>query len=197
MVALNKALEIWGVKKLGLATPYTDDVQEAIVRNYRELGVEIGKDMERHLRVEKSTDIADIGQQELEGMVGHVTAAGVDAVTTFCTNLNAAQWVEKWEKKYETPVFDTVTTVVWDMLRNCGVDMKRVEGVGHDIPEGIANSGNTARRYQRLQRSIDSYSEFPVKRARGGQKKANTTRATEGQIGISSLILNVCTYHRH
>jgi len=45
-------------------------VQEAIVQNYREVGVEIGNDMERHSRVEKNTDI---GQQELEGMVRHVT----------------------------------------------------------------------------------------------------------------------------
>jgi len=130
ILSLNKALGIWGVKKLGLVTPYLDNVQAKIVQNYKGIEVEIGEGMERHLRVVKNTDIADIGEEKLDGMVGDVVGSGVDAVTTFCTNLIAAQRVEVWEKKYGVPVFDTVTTVVWDMLRECGVDAKGVKGWG-------------------------------------------------------------------
>ncbi|KUJ20346.1 putative Asp/Glu racemase [Mollisia scopiformis] len=130
ILALNKALELWDVKKLGLVTPYLDDVQAKIVENYKGIGVEIGEKMERHLRVVKNTDIADIGEKTLDGMVGDVVGSGVDAVTTFCTNLIAAQRVRFWEEKYKVPVFDTVTTVVWDMLRECGVDAKGTKGWG-------------------------------------------------------------------
>ena len=129
-LALNKALEIWGVKKLGLVTPYMDDVQMEIVKNYKRIGVEIGEGMERHLCVEKNTDIADIGEDVLDNLVGDVVSLPVDAVTTFCTNLVAAQRVGFWEQKYRIPVFDTVTTVVWDMLRKCGVDTRQLEGWG-------------------------------------------------------------------
>ena len=111
-------------------TPYRDDVQREIVRNYDGIGIEIGEGVERHLRVEKNNDIADIGEEVLDGLVGDVEGGGVDAVTTFCTNLVAAHRVELWEKKYGVPVFNTVTTVVWDMLRECGVDATKLEGWG-------------------------------------------------------------------
>lgn len=117
------------MKKLGLVTPYLDDVQEKIVENYKEIGIEIGEGMEIHLRVVKNNDIAGVKEEILDGMVGHVVKGKVDAVTTFCTNLIAAQRVELWEKKHGVPVFDTVTTVVWDMLRDCG-DAKGVKGWG-------------------------------------------------------------------
>jgi maleate isomerase len=129
VLALNKALALWEVKNLGLVTPYRDDVQTEIVRNYRGVGIEIGEEMERHLRVEKNNDIADVGEEVLDGLVDEVVGK-VDAVSTFCTNLVAAQRVEFWEKKYGKPVFDTVTTVIWDMLRECDVDATKLEGWG-------------------------------------------------------------------
>ncbi|KAG4435744.1 hypothetical protein IFR05_008758 [Cadophora sp. M221] len=136
VLALNKALEMWGAKSLGLVTPYIDDIQAAIVKNYKAIGVEIGEGMERHLRVQKNNDIAAIGEDILDGLVDEVVTGKVDAVTTFCTNLVAAQRVEVWEKKYGIPVFDTVTTVVWDMLRECGVDMTGLGGWGMIFKKG-------------------------------------------------------------
>ena len=130
VLALNKALELWNVKKLGLVTPYRDDVQREIVKNYKGIGIEIGDGMERHLGVEKNNDIVDIGEEVLNVMIQEVVGGGVDAVTTFCTNLVAAQRVEFWEKIHGVPVFDTVTTVVWDMLRESDVDSTRFEGWG-------------------------------------------------------------------
>lgn len=129
VLALNKVLGLWGVERLGLVTPYVDDVQAKIVQNYGKIGVRIVG--EEHLRVEKNSAIADIGEGVLDGMVREVIGVGgVQAVTTFCTNLIAAQRVRFWEEKYDVPVFDTVTTVVWDMLRELGVDMSGVEGWG-------------------------------------------------------------------
>jgi maleate isomerase len=129
VLALNKALKFWDVKKLGLVTPYKDDVQMEITRNYKNVGVNIGEGMERHLRVEKNTEIADIEENVLDDMVQYVVGK-VDAVTTFCTNLIAAHRVQVWEAKYGVPVFDTVTTVVWDMFRECHVDATKLEGWG-------------------------------------------------------------------
>ncbi|RFU35326.1 hypothetical protein B7463_g949, partial [Scytalidium lignicola] len=131
VLALNKALEMWGAKKLGLVTPYRDDVQEAIVKNYKGIGIEIGDGMESHLGLEKNSAFGEITEGTLDGMVEEVVTKGKpDAVTTFCTNLTAAQRVAFWEKKYGLPVFDTVTTVVWDMLRICGVEVLGMEDWG-------------------------------------------------------------------
>uniref|UniRef100_L2FU89 Asp glu racemase n=1 Tax=Colletotrichum fructicola (strain Nara gc5) TaxID=1213859 RepID=L2FU89_COLFN len=107
VLALNKAAQEFGVKELGLVTPYTDDVQEAIIRTY-----------------------STIDEPTLDGMVGEVAGKGVQAITTFCTNLRAAQRVAYWEKEYNVPVFDTVATVIWEMLRMCEVEMSPLQGWG-------------------------------------------------------------------
>lgn len=131
VLALNKALEMWGSKTLGLITPYMDDVQEAIVKNYKGIGIEIGQRMERHLGLEKNTAFGAITEQTLDEMVEDVaTKSRPDAITTFCTNLTAAQRVAFWEEEYDIPVFDTVTTVVWDMLRMCNVQVATMRGWG-------------------------------------------------------------------
>ncbi|KAG2094876.1 putative Asp/Glu racemase [Suillus discolor] len=135
VLALNKALGIFKVKKLGLVTPYLDDVQERIVKNYNAIGMGVTSETERHLRVVKNTDVALIGEDVLETLVGQVVEGGADAVSTFCTNLIAAHKVELWEAKYGVPVLDTVTTVTWDMLRQCGVDTKAIKGWGRIFQE--------------------------------------------------------------
>jgi maleate isomerase len=63
-------------------------------------------------------------------MVKGIVEEGVDAIAVFCTNLAAAQYAERWEKEYGVPVLDSVTTVVWDALRICGVDTSQIRGWG-------------------------------------------------------------------
>lgn len=116
ILALNKLLDILDVKKMGLVTPYLDDVQAAIVKNYESIGIDASS--ETHLGIATNTAIVDVEESTLDRCLGDVVAAeGVQAVTTFCTNLRAAQRVVQWESRYGIPIFDTVTTVVWDMLR--------------------------------------------------------------------------------
>jgi maleate isomerase len=131
VVALNRALEMFQIRKLGLVTPYLSDVQSAIVENYASIGVTISPATERHLGVAKNTEIAVIGEEVLDGLVREVVeGTGAEAVTTFCTNWVAAQRVEYWEGRWEVPVFDTVSVVVWDMLRMGGYDVKSIQGWG-------------------------------------------------------------------
>ncbi|KAH0429767.1 hypothetical protein CcaCcLH18_08190 [Colletotrichum camelliae] len=128
VLALNKAVQEFGVKELGLVTPYTDDVQEAIIRTYSTIGIDCTK--ENHLRIFKNSTFAAVDEPTLDGMVGEVAGKGVQAISTFCTNLRAAQRADYWEKEYNIPVFDTVATVIWEMLRMCEVDMSPLQGWG-------------------------------------------------------------------
>jgi hypothetical protein len=82
------------------------------------------------LSLQNNFSFAGVDQLTLEHQVASVVAAGAEAVTTFCTNLQAAHYVEQWEHQFSVPVFDTVVTVVWDMLRAVGVDTRRVTGWG-------------------------------------------------------------------
>jgi maleate isomerase len=125
VLAMNKAIAIYGLKEVGLVTPYLNDVQNAIIANYATIGVDMTK--EDHLGKSTNTDFGAVSEETLDKMVANVAAMKVPAITTFCTNLYAAQRVAYWEETHGIIVLDTVTTVVWDMLRYLKVDSSSLE----------------------------------------------------------------------
>jgi maleate isomerase len=134
VLALNKALQIFGIRNLGLVSPYLHDVQESIIRNYASIGVDIS--CESHLGLSDNLAIGMIDAATLENSVSTVANGGVEAVTTFCTNFQAAQRVAQWERKYKVAIFDTVSTVIWDMLQSCGVDTRELASKWGQLFEG-------------------------------------------------------------
>jgi maleate isomerase len=128
-LALNALLQNFNVKKLGLVTPYLASMNEAIIRNYATIGVDIAH--ERHLDMTDNVSIGDVTEKVLDDMVDAVVANGVTAITTFCTNLHAAHLVPRWESKYPNLIFfDTVSTVVWSMLNMVSIETGNVKGWG-------------------------------------------------------------------
>jgi maleate isomerase len=133
VLALNRLLDLVRGQEskpvpFGLVTPYLDDVQAAIVSTYGKAGYEVKA--ESHLRKTVNVEFAKVSEDTLDQQMDEVTAAlgnGKKVISTFCTNLKAAQRVKHWEEQYEDLyVFDTTATVVWDMLRMAGVDYKGI-----------------------------------------------------------------------
>jgi len=128
VLALNELLALRGVKRLALVTPYTADVQQRIVENYRAIGIEVVA--ERHLGIRVNHDFALVEPQRLLALMREVAAARPEAITTFCTNLRAAQLAEAVEAELDIPLLDTVSTTVWGQLRAAGADPAQVRGWG-------------------------------------------------------------------
>ncbi len=128
VLALNELLAVRGVTRLALVTPYTADVQQRIVANYRALGIEVVA--ERHLGISVNHDFAQVEPERLLGLMREVASAGPQAITTFCTNLRAAALAEQVEAELDIPLLDTVSTTVWGLLRAAGVDPAPVRGWG-------------------------------------------------------------------
>lgn len=133
VLALNKALQRFGIRRLGLVSPYLANVQARIVANYAALGIDASA--ESHLSLQDNFSFAEVDEATLDRQVAEVVAAGAEAITTFCTNLHAAHRAESWERQHGVPVFDTVTTVLWDMLNMTGVDTRRLTGWGRLLLE--------------------------------------------------------------
>lgn len=131
VLALNKLIRSLRIKDLALVTPYTDDVQDAIIQNYATMGVNCGK--ERHLRQSDNAGFADIPVEILDAMVSELARTGAKHMSVFCTGLRAAQRIDYWEREHDIWVLDTVATVVWDALLMSGVDARRIEGWGKDF----------------------------------------------------------------
>ncbi|OQO02909.1 hypothetical protein B0A48_11192 [Cryoendolithus antarcticus] len=137
VLGLNRLLGLLDVGKeagpgLGFVTPYLDDVQAKILEVYGKSGFQVKA--ESHLGKTVNVEFAKVSEDVLDGQMGDVMAKlgdGKNVVSTFCTNLRAAQRVEVWEAKYEgLVVLDTVATVVWDMLKITGMECKEIKGWG-------------------------------------------------------------------
>lgn len=128
VLALNELLALRGITRLALVTPYTEDVQQRIVANYRAIGIEVVA--ERHLGICVNHDFALVEPARLRSLMGEVAEARPQAITTFCTNLRAATLAESIEAELGIPLLDTVSTTVWGQLRAAGVDPAQVRGWG-------------------------------------------------------------------
>lgn len=128
VLALNKLVATLNVTELALLTPYTDDVQKAIIKNYATINVDCTN--ERHLRQSHNAGFADLPVSRFDHMMAELVDSGATSVSVFCTGLQAAQRVARWEQEYDVTVLDTVATVIWDALHIAGVDARRVKGWG-------------------------------------------------------------------
>ncbi|WP_144139436.1 Asp/Glu/hydantoin racemase [Paraburkholderia sp. BCC1884] len=120
VLALNEIFDRTGVRRFGLVSPYVDEVQQRIVRHYEQLGIECVA--ERHLNLQDNFSFADVPDKQLAVMMRETAFARPDAVTTFCTNLQAAHLARAFEIATDIPAYDTVATVLWKALRMLDVD---------------------------------------------------------------------------
>ena len=128
VLALNELLAIKGVKRLGLVTPYTSDVQEKIIANYAKIGIEVVAETHRNISV--NFDFALVEPAEIEADLLQVARAQPEAIVTYCTNLWAAQLADHFEARTQIPLLDTVSTTVWGALRKVGADPAAIKGWG-------------------------------------------------------------------
>jgi maleate isomerase len=114
--ALLDALEVYGVRRYGLAVPYTADVAERIVETYGSVGLEcVGW---ADLGISDNFRFGEVRPNEIKAMVAD-TAPGAEAVATVCTNLPAAPLVEELEQSGPF-VVDSVVATVWKCLELSG-----------------------------------------------------------------------------
>ena len=128
ILALNELLALRGVTRLGIVSPYTADVQQRIVGNYRAAGLDVVA--ETHEGISVNHDFAALAPQLLQQRIVQVAAAAPQAIVTYCTNLRAAQLAAGVEQQTGIPLLDTVSTTVWGMLRKIGVPTQQVKGWG-------------------------------------------------------------------
>lgn len=138
MLALNEILAEYGVREFGLVTPYTDDVQQRILDNYRGEGFAVVT--EDHLGISENFAYAEVSAETLTAQVRRVAQAGAPAIVVACTNLCSADLVAQWEAELGVPVLDTTATVVWKMLRMTGHGEASVSGWGQ-LMEGVMAHG--------------------------------------------------------
>ncbi|NLP60756.1 maleate cis-trans isomerase family protein [Paraburkholderia sacchari] len=133
ILALNEILVKTGVNKFGLVSPYIEEVQQKIVANYRENGIDCSS--ESHLGLKVNFQFSEVTQETLLTQIREVAAQGPEAIVTYCTNLHAAHLADEVERQHGLPLYDTISTVVWKSLKLAGYDTTRLEGWGRLFTE--------------------------------------------------------------
>ena len=128
LTAAKAALNVMGVKRLGLVTPYTPDVTQAMQDRFEEAGIQItavGSFYEDSDEVVGRIDPNSI----LEAAIAIGSSDKVDGVFVSCTSLRAAGIIERAEAVLNKPVTASNHALAWHLLRLAGVE-DNVDGFG-------------------------------------------------------------------
>jgi maleate isomerase len=121
VLALNDALCARGFTRIGLLTPYTDDVHHRIIENYRSIGIEVVA--ETNLGISENFAFAEVPERLIaDALTTELAPANPDVLVTFCTNLPAARLAVPTERSTGIPLYDTVSAGVWAGLHMVGAD---------------------------------------------------------------------------
>ena len=120
ILTLNQLLAGQKVRRLGLVTPYTADVQARIAANYAGLGITCVA--ERHFGERDNYAFASIDPSQVAAAVRDVARAGVDAVAIVCTNMRGAGLAADIEAELGMPVFDSVAVALRGGMLAAGLD---------------------------------------------------------------------------
>ena len=123
-----------GHQRIGLVTPYIDDVQAQIISNWAAAGFDVTA--ERHLKIQDNFAFAEVTEATTERLVRDVAAREVDCVAIVCTNVNGAAVAAKLESELGLPILDSVAVTLWASLRTAGIDPARVQGWGQVFASG-------------------------------------------------------------
>lgn len=116
---MNRLFNINSAKTFGLVTPYTVDVQQQIINNYKSMGFTCLA--EQHYGGTISSEFAAIEEDVITQMVREVAKKKPDIILIMCTNLRGAKVSERLSCDVGIPVFDSAKVTLQAGLRLAGV----------------------------------------------------------------------------
>lgn len=120
-LACIDAARALGAKRVGLVSPYTDDVQRRIADVWATEG--IAPHAERHLGLRDNFSFGEVTPAAIADMIRAVAAEGADAAIVLCTNLGGAALAALLERELNIAVLDSVAVTLWRTLELAGGDI--------------------------------------------------------------------------
>jgi maleate isomerase len=127
-LACIDAVRAHGAKRVGLVTPYTDDVQARIGKVWAEAGIPCHA--ERHLGLRDNFSFGQVAPSEIADMIRAVVRDGCDAVVVLCTNMEGAAVAVALERELNVLILDSVAVTLWRTMALAGVDPRSLSGWG-------------------------------------------------------------------
>jgi maleate isomerase len=137
VLAFREIFTRTGIRKVGLVTPYSEDVQHCIIKNWGDSGFDCCS--ERHLGLSDNFSFAKVDESTIAEMVRDV-ADRCNAVAIVCTNLRGAHLAADLEREIGKPVYDSIAVTIWKSLQLARFDTSRLGQWGEVFRQSSLNS---------------------------------------------------------
>ena len=131
--ACERALQLFGAKRIGVVTPYQQVGDDNVVRFFAEIGFDVVRI--KGLRCPTAVSIAHVAEEELRRALIEVDGRDIDALVQCGTNLSMVRLADEAERWLNKPVLAINAATWWMALRENG------------ISEKIYNSGRLLREF--------------------------------------------------
>ncbi len=121
------ALRAFRARRIAIATPYLDEVNDEEARYLEKQGFEIVS--MRGMNLVEDFDIARVRPSFIRDFAAEVDCPEADAVFISCGALRSAEIVDELEQRLGKPVVASNQAFIWDLLRLAGIDDK-ISGYG-------------------------------------------------------------------
>lgn len=130
--ACEKALKLFGAKKIGVVTPYQPIGDKNVVRFFNDIGFDVPKI--KGLRCPTAIAIAHVQEDELRNALMEVNDSDIDALVQVGTNLSMVRLADEAERWLKKPVIAINAATWWHALRQNSINDK-VYGCGSLLRE--------------------------------------------------------------
>ena len=130
--ACERALHLFGAKKIGVVTPYQPIGDENVIKFFNEIGFEVVRI--KGLKCPTAVAIAHVSEEELRQALIEVNGDDVDALVQAGTNLSMVGLADEAERWLGKPVIAINAATWWMALRENGIEDK-VYGCGRLLRE--------------------------------------------------------------
>jgi len=131
--AIAEALRELGVRKISVASPYTDAIDHAELEFFSSLGFEVLATA--NLGIADGFSLASPTAPEMYELARSAWRDESDALLITCLNMNSHEVVQLLESQLGKPVVTSTTSTLWKLLRVAGVAPK-VSGYGRLLAAG-------------------------------------------------------------
>ncbi|NUS35611.1 MAG: Asp/Glu racemase [Pseudarthrobacter sp.] len=120
-LAYLEAFRTFGTERIGLFTPYTEDVNRQVIASYEREGIKTVD--HRALGLSDNESFARVTDDEMRPGSLELAAAAPDALVYLCTNLYGANITAEIEERTGVPVLDSVAVTLWHALKVAGAPL--------------------------------------------------------------------------
>lgn len=125
--AVIQALNELQVKRICVATPYSDEINERVERHLAQSGISVLNI--KGLGIVRNTEVGNLDSRAAYELARQVVLPETQGIFISCTNFRTIEVVDKLEEELRVPVLSSNTATLWAMMKKAGVQ-RCVEGCG-------------------------------------------------------------------